>query len=212
VASIPADAAPAPAPLPTLDASDALTRDAIDAIVNGGPALRLLVPEGLIRKIVATVDNLPRKTVAARLRPVEPVPGVFMTTAAAGTPAIATIAPANAARYAAYVTAAESIDTRRLAGFYVRLYPLFQQAYVELGYPKGYFNDRLIGVIDDLLAAPEPAGPVQLVQPKVLFEFADPGLEALPAGQKLLVRVGPDHERRLKAKLRELRRALTAAK
>lgn len=29
--------------------------------------------------------------------------------------------------------------------FYVRLYPLFQKAYVELGYPNGYFNDRLIG-------------------------------------------------------------------
>jgi hypothetical protein len=51
-------------------------------------------------------------------------------------------------RYAAYVKAAESIDTQRLVGFYVRLYPPFQQAHVEPGYPRGYFNDRLIAVID----------------------------------------------------------------
>lgn len=37
---------------------------------------------------------------------------------------------------------------------YVQLYPLFQQANVELGYPKSHFNDRVVTVIDHLLAAP----------------------------------------------------------
>jgi hypothetical protein len=97
-----------------------------------------------------------------------------------------------------------------LAGFYVRLYPLFQQAYVELGYPNGYFNDRLIGVIDHLLAAPEPKAPVYLAQPRVVFEFADPQLESLSAGQKILVRMGADNEMRIKAKLRELRKLLAS--
>ena len=41
---------------------------------------------------------------------------------------------------------------------YVRLYPLFQSAYRELGYPDGYFNDRLVFAIDDLLAAPDADG------------------------------------------------------
>ena len=94
--------------------------------------------------------------------------------------------------------------------FYVRLYPLFQQAYVELGYPNGYFNDRLVSVIDHLLAAPEPRSPIRLTQPKVLYEFADPALEGLSAGHKILVRVGIDDEMRLKAKLREIRKALAA--
>ena len=92
----------------------------------------------------------------------------------------------------------------------MRLYPLFQQAYVELGYPNGYFNDRLVGVIDHLLAAPEPKAPIALTQPKVMYEFADPALADLSAGQKIMVRVGLDNEPRLKAKLREIRKALVA--
>jgi hypothetical protein len=39
------------------------------------------------------------------------------------------------------------------------------------------FNDRLIEIMDHLLAAPEIEGPIELVQPKVLYRFADPELE-----------------------------------
>jgi hypothetical protein len=89
---------------------------------------------------------------------------------------------------------------------YVHFYPLLQQAYRDLGYPDGYFNDRLVAVLDNLLAAPQPAEPVALAQPKVLYEFADAALESLPAGQKILVRMGPANEARVKAKLAEIRR------
>jgi hypothetical protein len=202
-----ADAGQAPAPLPALDDSDNVARDVIGAIVNRDDFVSLLTPTGIVRRIVATVDNLPRATLAPQISAVRPVPGSFAT---AGTAGAITIAAANAERYAVYVKAAESIDVQRLVGFYVRLYPLFQQAYVELGYPGGYFNDRLIDVVDHLLAAPEPESPVHLVQPRVRYQFADPGLEAMSAGQKILVRIGIDNERRLKAKLREVRGALTA--
>jgi hypothetical protein len=201
------DAGGAQFPLPTLDDSDIVAKDAIETILDGGAFVRRLVPEGIIRHIVATVDSLPRKTIAARILPIKPVPGTLGTTS---TTQGMSIAADNAGRYAAYVKAAEAIDTKRLVGFYVRLYPLFQQAYVELGYPNGYFNDRLIGVIDHLLATPEPKTPVYVSQPHVLFEFADPELEELSAGQKVLVRIDIDNERRLKAKLRDIRKTLTA--
>jgi hypothetical protein len=201
------DAHPAQAPLPSLDDSDSVAKDVIGAILGEDAVAKLLVPGSIIRHIVATIDNLPRTTLAPPINPVRPAPGTFATAATAhGMVA----AEGNAQRYAVYVKAAESIDTQRLVGFYVRLYPLFQQAYVELGYPHGYFNDRLISVIDHLLAAPEPKPPVYLVQPKVRYQFADPGLEELSAGQKILVRIGIDNELRLKAKLREIRGALTA--
>ena len=45
----------------------------------------------------------------------------------------------------------------------------------------------------------------RLTQPKVLYEFEDPQLEALSAGQKAMLRLGPDNARRVKAKLRALR-------
>ena len=58
------------------------------------------------------------------------------------------------------VRALESIDSAKLVALYVRFYPLFQQAYAELGYPSRYFNDRLFEVIDHLLATPDVRGPI----------------------------------------------------
>ncbi len=202
-----ADAAPAPAALPALDDSDNIAKDVIGAVLGDEAFVRLFVPNALIRHIVATIDNLPRATLAPRISPVRPAPGSMAT---ASTARGIAIADDNAQRYAAYINVAEAVDTQRLVGFYVRLYPLFQQAYVELGYPNGYFNDRLVSVIDHLLAAPEPKPPVYLVQPKVRYEFADPELQGISAGQKILVRVGLNSEMRLKAKLRDIRGALTA--
>jgi hypothetical protein len=163
--------------------------------------------DGLVRRIVATVDALPRKSVPQRVLPLQSVQGHFAT---AGQAEGLLIARENAVRYAPYLRLAEAADTRQLVAVYVRFYPLFQQAYVELGYPNGYFNDRLIGTIDDMLAAPDAPDAVPLTQPKVLYEYADPELEALSAGQKIMLRMGAENEAHAKAKLRELRRALTA--
>jgi hypothetical protein len=66
--------------------------------------------------------------------------------------------------------------------------------------------------IDDLLATPDVKGPVQLVQPKVFYEFADPGLEGRSAGQKLLIRMGSANAEIIKAKLRDLRAAVVKRK
>ena len=107
----------------------------------------------------------------------------------------------------------QATDVKSLALVYERLYPLFQQSYEDLGYPGKYFNDRLVQVIDHLLQAPEVSGPIQLVQPKVMFyEYADPNLESRSAGQKLLIRMGPANERIIKAKLREFRAEIVKKK
>ena len=112
---------------------------------------------------------------------------------------------ANYARYSRYVKLAQAIDSKRVAGIYVHYYPLFQQAYAELGYPKKHFNDRLVEVIDHLLTAPDAQQPVHLIRPKVLYEFEDPELEDLSVGQKLFIRMGPENAAAMKAKLREVR-------
>jgi hypothetical protein len=103
----------------------------------------------------------------------------------------------------------EAIDSTKLVALYVRFYPLFQQAYADLGYPTRYFNDRVFEVIDHLLATPDAPRSIALVQPKVLYEYADPTLADLSAGQKILLRMGPENEARVKAKLRELKGALS---
>ena len=166
---------------------------------------RFFVPEGLVRRFVATIDNLPRKTAAVRLMPVKPVPGTFVVS---GNEKGIEIGAGNALRYRPYVLAMEAVEAKRLVAAYVRLYPLFQTAYQELGYPNGYFNDRLVHAIDDLLAAPDIAAP-RLVQPKVLYEFADADLEQRSAGQKMMLRMGTGNAARVKDKLRAIRRELT---
>jgi len=201
--------AESPQPLPTVKESDPAMRDAIAGVIGADAFQRFFEPEDILHRIVATIDNLPRKSYASRLDPVKPPAGPFATTGADETLAIA---PANAARYTPYVRTLEAVDTDKLVAAYVHFYPLFQKAYVDLGYPNGYFNDRLVQAIDDLLAAPDVQGPVRLVVPHVLYEYADPDLQSRSAGQKILLRMGRENAAKVKAKLREIRARVAKAK
>jgi hypothetical protein len=194
-------------PLPGLRDSDPAARDEMIGLVGAKAFAAYFYPEKIILRIVATVDNLPRHAAPARMMPVKPVDGRF---AVSGSNDQMVLAPENFARYTSYVRIVQAINAKKLVAVYSRFYPLFQEAYRQLGYPNGYFNDRLITCIDDLLAAPELDGPIKLTQPKVLYEYADPDLEARSAGQKIMMRMGRDNERKIKVKLREIRSALTS--
>jgi len=176
----------------------------------------LFLVDGFALRVAATVDNLGRATATPRLWPVRPTDGRFSVESRDGA---TFIAADNGLRYAPLLIAVESADPARVALAYKRLYPQIQKAYVDLGYPDGYFNDRLVEVIDMMLASPEPKGPLEVHLPKsgddstpalpwILYEFADPQLAALPAGQKLLLRMGPVGERRVKARLAEFRKLI----
>jgi len=199
--------APAPEekPLPALDESDASLWQELAALLGAKPLEALLRPERIARNIVATIDNLPREIAHARVNPVLPTPGAFEVQREGGA---TVISPRNAQRYAARLRLLQSIDAKRLVDLYLRFYPLLQKAYGELGYPGRYFNDRVIEAIDDMLAAPDLMKPLQLVQPKVLYQYADPALEARSAGQKIMLRIGVGNEGLAKAKLREIRREI----
>jgi hypothetical protein len=189
--------------LPPLAESDSYF--ALALIDLFGPDLEpLLADEALIDKTVATLDNLTRGRVAEKIRPLGRLPGNFVVSAA-GENGPFYLSPDNYARYDALVNMLAGTDLDELVATYRRFYPLLQEAFAQLGYPDGYFNDRVVAVIDHLLATPEPGEPVRLVQPHVLYEFADPELEALSGGQKLLIRMGPDHISRVKAVLSEVR-------
>jgi hypothetical protein len=161
-----------------------------------------------VRHFVVTVDNLPRKKAAVQLWPVKPVGGE-LTVAPGGEP---TLSPDNAARYAPFITIVKNANVEQLASAYRHFYPLFQQAYVDLGYPDGYFNDRLVEVIDHLLATPEVAGPIKLTQPGVFYQYADPSIEERSAGQKLMIRLGSQNAAVVKEKLRALRKEVVKQK
>lgn len=200
---------PAPAPeekpLPPLKDSDASMLEALSTLIGPQALANFILPETLVRHLVVTIDNLPRQTFAPQMAPVR-LPGGQLRTAGSGD--TLAIAPENYARYRPYVRLAETVDAAKLAAVYARFYPLFQQAYADLGFPNAYFNDRLVEVIDHLLATPDVKGPIQLVVPHVLAEFADPDLQERSQGQKMLLRMGPENAARVKAKLREIRAAV----
>ncbi len=196
-------------PLPPLDASDKPLHDSLGELFGGKTVDELFRPEMLVRHIVVTVDNLPRHHAAVEMRPTKSVPGKF---AVSGDDQSSTIDPANYQRYAPFVHALQTLSTQQFTTLYFHYYPLFQQEFESLGYPNGYFNDRLVAAIDDALAAPDVRGPVALVRPNVMYQYADPKIESLSAGQKLMVRLGPDNEAIVKTKLRELRAAVAAHK
>jgi hypothetical protein len=198
----PIPAPPETSPLPTLDDSDATVTDQLAGLFGRETFARLFVDEDIIRRITVTVDNLPREKLALRLRPVKPMDDAFVASDEAGQ---LTLGQANYQRYEPYVQVLEKLDADAATSLYVRLYPLFQKAYEELGNLDGYFNDRVIAAIDDLLATPEIKEPIALTQPNVMYEFADPDLQGRSAGQKLLLRMGPENAARVKAKLEEFR-------
>ncbi len=218
VAAIEPEAQPAP-PLPALAESDAYVQAALTELLGKKNVLTFLQLDGFARRVVATVDNLAREHAPPMVWPVNPTPGRFSTRGQAGAE---TIHPDNSQRYTPFVLFVEAVDAAQAVKLYVRLYPLFQQAYEELGFPKRYFNDRLVAVLDKLLAAPVQEGPVGVglvnvkgpvpsERPWVRYEFADPKLEALSAGQKMLIRTGPVNHRRLRAKLLEVRKLVSGA-
>ncbi len=204
----PAAADASQARLPTLEDSDRSFNEALADVAGSTSIAPFVVPESLIRHIVVTVDNLPRQKVAVDKRPIPPAAGVFV---ADGDELHATLDSRNFQRYVPMVSALQKIDMQRLVAAYLRFYSLFQKAYQDLGYPTGYFNDRLVQVIDLLLATPQIKGPIELVRPNVMYVYADPALEARPAGQKLLIRMGPENQAVVKAKLTELRALIIAA-
>ena len=189
--------------LPGLDESDSEILQAL--IRTFGPDVeRVLVSQSLIDKFVATVDNLPDRYLAEKIRPVAVHPEAFAVDPAADEEYFY-LSPTNYKRYDPAVNLVTAVDLNKVAAMYRRYYPLFQESYVRLGYPKGYFNDRVVEVIDHLLETPEVEEPVLLVRPHVLYRFADPELEALSSGQKILIRMGAEHESKIKQVLKDLR-------
>jgi hypothetical protein len=203
--------AAADAAIPALGNSDDAVWSALAGLVGDDGALAILLRDHLVQRLVVWVDNLPQRSITQRALPYRPLPDGLATTGGDDQARVLDTA-ANARRYAPFVRAFVHVDANALAVTYRRFYPLFQQAYVELGYPQGYFNDRLVAVIDHLLQAPVPTQPISVVPgANGRWRFADPALESSSVGQKALLRLAPEQAEAVKQQLRAFRAAITGA-
>ena len=195
----------AQSPLPQLGESDSFILEALAGLIGKESVMKIFRVEQIIHNIVVTIDNLPNQSLPVNAMPITPVPGNLVVLVTDGD---MSISPKNTARYTPYVRLAGAVNTEKLVALYLRLYPLFQKSYEELGYPNKYFNDRVIEVIDNLLAAPDIKEPVKLLQPKIVYVYADPDLEGRSIGQRTLMRIGSENEAKVKTKLQEIRQEL----
>ncbi len=194
-------------PLPPLDDSDEYFRLALIDVFGAGLE-ELLVTDLVIERSVGSVDNLLRERVSEKIRPLGRLPGSFAVDGTGGDVGFL-LSTRNYDRYDRVVGLLETADVDAMIDTYRRFYPLLNEAYTLLGYPDAHFNDRVVDVLDALLATPEPEQPVELVREHVLFEYRDPELEALSSGQKMLIRMGNDNARRVKQVLRNVREGIT---
>lgn len=196
--------APPPLELPALGQSDELVRR-LTGELSAHPELgRWLASDGLIQLFVKTVDNVAHgESPAPHLKALAPA-GPFEVTKHDGK---TFIAPSSFRRYDLVATVVASIDTAGAVRLYRDLYPLFEEAYGELGNPD-HFEDAGRRAIDRLLAVPVPEGEIEVRDRIKFYRFADPRLEELGEAEKHLLRMGAHNAREVQAKLRAIKSAL----
>ena len=189
-------------PLPPLGESDPIVREIAGRLSSRPELLVWLASDELLRRVVAAVD-----AVAQGRSPVDQAPasmrprGKFeVVTSEAGLVA----APSTHARYDLLTDVVAGLDGEGLVSAYRELEPLVEEAYRDLGHPRGSFAAALRAAIFELLAAPTIVGQPSLVPLEPGHGYADPGLEELSAAQKQLLRFGPANAARIQHALQEL--------
>ncbi len=194
---------PAP-PLPGLDESDAHVRA---ELMTASPALGpWLDREDLVRRFTVVLDNASRGDYPRRQLAFLAPSGAFPVRIEED---LMFVDPAGYARFDDVITVATSVDPAEAAALLEELAPLFAEALGELGVTAQDPKALVLAGIDQALATPTLTGDVELTVSSVLYEYADPDLEALPPLQKQLLRMGPDNVVRLQTYLRAVREGLT---
>ena len=188
-----------PDPLPALIDSDPELTQALSEIIGFDPLAEYLVKSEVVSRVVATIDSLTSRQVPTQINPAKPAGDKFIVDAEGEN---VVMSAENFSRYDGHVALLQSVDAGALVMLYQRYYPLFQQAWEENG-GEGSFNERLVGVIDHLLETPDVPGPIYLTKPEAVYLFKEPELEAMTAGQKILVRMGSVNATLVKEKLIE---------
>ncbi len=184
---------------PELDASDTVIRALVEQISEHPQLARWIVNDDLVRRFVAAVDNASRgESPRGHVPFVAPQTG--FQAQRQGDDLV--ITDGSFERYNVLTQVVLSLDTATAVRLYRQLEPLFDEAYQDLGYPGGSFDDVVQKSIEQLLNTPIPEGDVTVTKALRSYRFDDPALEDLSPIQKHYLRLGADNMRQLNAKLR----------
>lgn len=192
---------------PTLENSDPDLLQQLKLLSNEASWIDWSAASDLARKLVSNVYALSEGDVDYRMLMLTPPQQKFSVAKQGST---LTIKQQSYQRYDHYVQGLESIDSDHLVAVYRYFYPVLEQAFSEFGETRKNLHTEVLSALDLLLATPDLSAAPKLVQPAVFYKFLDPGLEALPASQKQMLRMGPDNIARLKTVLTALRKELAA--
>jgi hypothetical protein len=212
-------------PLPTLDESDEWLKIKLPEITWRKELLTLIIDEDMIRRFVVFTDNFSQGIVAYEHSP-------FILPKTKFAPVTDSVSfqdslqnqdssqisleskqnvwqwnESSGKRFGLYVDLLRSVDSESLVQWYLEVKPLIDEAYSELGYEDDFTNtlqDAITRVLDMEL----PKSSMALIQPSVMYKFANPQLEALSDADKLLLRLGKDNLLVMKSVLLELHEKL----
>ena len=193
---------------PAMAESDTWLKKELTDMLMGAPVLKLVTPQDKVSNFVVFVDNASRGDVVATFSPLAEPEGEFIVQQLDGPELNYRLDPKTYERYNPYAEFITSMPVEQSVAMYQLLSPLITESYQELGYDDNGFDNKLIETIDLLLETPVIEGDILLVSPSVMYEFADPALEQLLPIQKLLLRMGPNNQKRIQAALRTFKNAL----
>ena len=186
--------------LPKLEESDAPLLEQLK-VHMAQSAVKLLVSDALVERFVTSVNAVSQGQVTYNQLPVERPSGSFKVIKVEG---ILYPSSGNINRYQPYVELLTAMPREQTLAFYQHTYPLLQQAYERLGNTEQSFHQTLLLALDQILATPTPQGILALHQPKVTYEYVDSDLQNARALDKLMLRLGPDMNQKVKLLLSDL--------
>lgn len=205
---------PAPVELPPLNQSDTPLREDIALLPANNrqqqALLELVTPREVLRKLVIAVENGAAGKLSLQHPVIQPPGGAVQVRVIneAKEHREYELLQQNYDRFNTYVELLDTVDNQDLLQMLKIYQPLVNEAYAELGVRDHTFNQRLVEMIDVVLATPELETTPILTRQSVQYKFKDPQLEQLPELQKLMIRMGPENAAKVKTKLTALRRSL----
>jgi len=202
----PIDQAATTVQLPPLGQMDIFLR-ALLASLSASPELaRWLATDDLIQQMAHAIDLVSRGESPARELTVLRLEGTFETRRSGR---VVTIDPAAYRRFDPIARAVASLDPAAVAVAYRTIQPRLDEAYRGLGRSDLTVDQAVSAALQVLIDTPIADDPIRLAPgPGATLAYADPELQRLPAAQKQLMRMGPEHAARVKSTLSAIKIAI----